>query len=140
MAATTTTTLQSVSPRAETALFGWPTKAFMQTATATALDCTLTPNTAAQVAAGGQAMCAVLYHITLSYSAAPAVSTLTVEDGTTVLWQAEISATGPFVYTFDFQQRPLRGSAGAVLHVKVGSAGGAVVQTISCLGDIINAN
>ncbi len=128
--ATTTTTLAAISGAAEVLLFGPPKTATIMTATATALDATLTP------AAGQIALCK---HLTLSYSAAPAVGVLTVEDGTTVLWQAEISATGPFLYDFDFSGSPLRGSRGAVLHAKVGSAGGAVVQTISFIGDLIKA-
>lgn len=128
--ATTTNTLAGISGAAEILLFGQPGYTVIHTATATALDATATPAATQQ---------ARLFHITLSYSAAPAVSVLTVEDGATVIWQAEISATGRFVYTFDFSQKPLRGSKGNVLHVKVGSAGGAVVQTISWTGDFIKA-
>ena len=132
--ATTTTTLQALSIAAEDRLAANPTKVFRDTATATALDATLTPNT------GQFAQVARLLRLTLSYSAAPAVSVLTVEDGSTVIWQVEISATGPFVYDFDFSNCPLRATAGAVLHAKVGSAGGAVVQTLSCIGDLQRQN
>ena len=128
--ATTTNTLAAISVQAEVALYGQPAFTVIHTATATALDATATP-------AAGQS--ARMFHLTLSYSAAPAVSVLTVEDGATVIWQAEISATGPFVYTFDFSAKPLRGTKGAVLHAKVGSAGGAVVQTISWTGDFVKA-
>lgn len=128
--ATTTNTLAGISGAAEVLLFGQPAFTVIHTATATALDATATP------AAGQQAR---LFNLTLSYSAAPAVSVLTVEDGSTVIWQAEISATGRFVYFFDFSAKPLRGTKDAVLHVKVGSAGGAVVQTISWVGDFIKA-
>jgi hypothetical protein len=64
---------------------------------------------------------------------------LTVKDDTTVIWQAEISATGPFVYVFDFSLKPLRGSKGAALSANVGSAGGSVVQTLSWTGDYMLA-
>jgi len=128
--ATTTSTLSGISGAAEVLLFGQPATTTIMTATATALDATLTP-AADQIAR--------IFYVTLSYSAAPAVSVFTIEDGTTVIWQAEISATGPFVYNFDFSQKPLRSSRGAVLHAKVGSAGGSVVQTISFSGDKIKA-
>jgi len=132
--ASTTTNLQAVAPDAYDRLGPNPTKVFMDTGTASALSATLTPGT------GQFAQIARLLRATLSYSAAPAVSVLTVKDGSTVIWQAEISATGPFVYDFDFARAPLRASAGAVLSVNVGSAGGSVVQTISCIGDIIRQN
>lgn len=128
--ATTTNTLAAISVQAEVALYGQPAFTCIHTATATALDAVVTP------AAGQQVR---MFHLTLSYSAAPAVSVLTVEDGATVIWQAEISATGPFVYTFDFSQKPLRSSKNAALHAKVGSAGGSVIQTISWTGDYAKA-
>lgn len=125
--ATTTNTLQPVSVVAERALYGQPGFTVIHTATATALSATFTPK--------GQDV-ARMFHLTLSYSVAPAVSTLTVKDGTTVIWQAEIpAAAGPYV--FDFSDKPLRGSAGAVLSANVGSAGGTVVQTISWTGDTL---
>ena len=129
--ATTTSTLAAVSPTAEVALYGQPQFTSLHTATATALSATVTPPNADQ-------QCR-MFHLTLSYSAAPAVSVLTVKDGTTVLWQAEISATGPFVYVFDFSLKPLRGSRGAALSANVGSAGGAVVQTLVWTGDYLKA-
>ena len=128
--ATTTNTLAGITGAAEVLLFGQPSVTVIHTGSATALDATLTP-AADQIAR--------FRHLTVSYSAAPAVSVLTVEDGSTVIWQAELSATGPFVYVFDFSGSPLRGSRGAVLHAKVGSAGGAVVQTISVIGDRLKA-
>ena len=128
--ATTTNTLAGISGAAEILLFGQPAFTVIHTATATALDATATP---------AATQSARMFHLTLSYSAAPAVSVLTVEDGSTVIWQAEISATGPFVYTFDFSAKPLRGTKGAVLHAKVGSAGVSVVKTISWTGDFIKA-
>ena len=126
--ATTTSVLSGISGAAEVLLFGQPATTTIMTATATALDATLTP-AADQIAR--------MRHLTLSYSATPAASTLTVEDGTTVLWQAEIATAGPHI--FDFSGSPLRGSRGAVLHAKVGSAGTTVVQTISFIGDKIKA-
>ena len=128
--ATTTNTLAAISGAAEILLFGQPHFSCLHTATATALDAVVTPAASQQVR---------LFHLTLSYSAAPAVSVLTVEDDTTVIWQAEISASAPFVNTFDFSAKPVRGSKGAALHAKVGSAGGAVVQTIAWTGDYIKA-
>lgn len=129
--ATTTTTLAPISAQAEILLYGQPAFTCIHSATAAALDAAVSVPVATQQVR--------MFHLTLSYSAAPAVSVLTVEDGTTVIWQAEISATGPFVYAFDFSQKPLRGSKGATLHAKVGSAGGAVVQTIAWTGDYIKA-
>jgi hypothetical protein len=124
-----TQTLSPVSLVAERALFGQPGFTVIHSATATILGATYTP-----VAANSMAR---MFHLTLSYSAAPAASTLTVKDGSTIIWQAEISATGPFVYVFDFSAKPLRGSNAAALSANVGSAGGAVVQTISWTGDEI---
>ena len=127
--ATTTNTLSSISVNAERALFGQPDFTVIHTATATAL--------AAQFVPTGQDI-ARMFSLCLSYSAAPAVSTLTVKDGTTVIWQTEISASAPFANFFDFSKKPLRGSAGASLTAVVGSAGGAVVQTLSWVGDVIH--
>ena len=132
--ASTTTTLVALSIPAEERLAANPTRSFVDTGTAAALSATLTPNT------GQFAQVARLLRATLSYSAAPAVSVLTVKDGTTVIWQAEISASAPFLYDFDFSNCPLRATAGAVLSVNVGSAGGAVVQTLSCIGDLQRQN
>jgi hypothetical protein len=127
--ATTTNTLSAIRLQAEVALYGQPTFTSIHTATASALSATVTaPNANQQVR---------MFHLTLSYSAAPAVSVLTVKDDTTVIWQAEISATGPFVYTFDFSAKPLRSSTGKALSANVGSAGGAVVQTLSWTGDYV---
>ena len=129
--ATTTTTLAAISPTAEIALFGQPQFTSIHTATHTALSATVTAPNADQ--------CVRMFHLTLSYSAAPAVSVLTVKDGATVIWQAEISVTGPFVYTFDFSQKPLRGSKGAALSANVGDAGVGIVQTLSWTGDYVKA-
>lgn len=104
--------------------FGAPDWSAIHTATATALACG---------PAGVQGQQHFATRVTLSYSVAPAVSTLTIKDGSTVIWQAEISATGPFVYDFVFE-RPLRASAGNDLTANVGSAGGAVVQTLILQG------
>lgn len=89
--------------------------------------------TATALSAGPAAVAQAQHYcakVTLSYSAAPAVSVFTIKDGTTVIFQAEISASAPFVNVFDFQKRPLRASIGAALTANVGSAGGAIVQTI----------
>jgi hypothetical protein len=129
--ATTTNTLQPVSVVAERALYGQPDFTVLHPATATALSA---------VAAGVSQKCLRMFKLVLSYSAAPAVSVLTVQDGTTVIFQAEISASAPFVYQFDFSAKPLRGSAGAALSAQVGSAGGSVVQTICWTGDTIPAS
>lgn len=96
------------------------------TATNGALDATVTP-------AAGQ--CVRLFYAELSFSAAPSgVLVFTIEDGSTVIWQTEISVSAPFRYVWDFSKVPLRGSVGAVLHGKVG-ASGAAVQTIMLLTD-----
>lgn len=109
---------------AERLAFGAPDWTLIDTATATALNAVL---------AAVQGVQHVLEHVTLSYSAATAVATLQVKDGSTVIWQAEIpAAAGPFI--FDFSKCPLRATTGASLSVIVGSAGGAVVQTISAIG------
>lgn len=109
---------------ADKLLFGMPDWSAIHSDTATALSC-------------GAAAVANEQHfatrLTLSYSAAPAVSVLTIKDGSVVLWQAEISATGPFVYDFEFK-RPLRARVGQALTANVGSAGGAVVQTLILQG------
>ena len=129
---TTTTTLQAVSIPAEHAFFGQPSVTVIHTATHTALSATLTPAT------GQYAMVARMFFCTLSFSAAPAtVLTFTVKDGSTVIFQAELSVTGRFVYHFDFSDKPLRGSAGAVLSANVGDAGVGIVQTISFAGDTV---
>lgn len=128
--ATTTLTLAPISGAAEILLFGQPTRTFFDTGTASALDATLTP-AADQIAR--------LFYLTVSFSAAPAAAVITVEDGTTVIWQANIGPTGPSLGHFDFSAKPLRGSRGAVLHIKVGSAGGSIVQTICGVGDLMRA-
>jgi hypothetical protein len=125
----TTNTLAPISPSAEKALFGQPNFTVIDTATAGALDAVATPPANSNKQAR-------MKYLTLSYSAAPAVSTLTVEDGSTVIWQAQIPAdAGP--YTFDFSEAPLRSTVNTALHAKVGSAGGAVVQAISWIGDFV---
>lgn len=125
----TTNTLAAASVAAETALFGQPDYTVTQTETAGAIDAVATPP-------AGSNKQARMKHLTLSYSAAPAVSILTVEDGSTVIWRCEIpAAAGPYV--FDFSGAPLRSTNGVALHAKVGSAGGSVVQTISWVGDFV---
>jgi hypothetical protein len=72
-------------------------------------------------------------HVTLSYDEAPAKSTLTVEDGSDVIWISLIpAAAGP--YDFDFSGSPLRGTTGAALHAKVSDPGGSVVACVSMIG------
>ena len=126
----TVSTLAAISAPAERALFGQPNFTAIDTGTATALDATVTAPANKQ---------ARMKYLTLSYSAAPAVSVLQVLAGASVIWQAEISATGPFVYNFDFSQFPLRGDIAGILTAKVGSAGGSVVQTLSWIGDYVKA-
>jgi hypothetical protein len=80
--------------------------------------------------AGVQHFC---QHVTLSYDEAPAKSTLTVEDGSDVIWISLIpAAAGPF--DFDFSGSPLRGSPGNALHAKVTDPGGSVVACVSMIG------
>lgn len=72
-------------------------------------------------------------HVTLSYDEAPAKSTLTVEDGSDVIWIAAIPASaGP--YDFDFSGSPLHGTPGNALHAKVTDPGGSVVACVSMIG------
>ena len=126
--ATTTIPLASISVNAERALFGQPDFTVLQTATATALSAAYTPS-AQDIAR--------LFKLCASFSAAPAVSVIQVMDGSTVIWQQDIpAAAGP--YQWDFSAKPLRASAGAVLSVTMGSAGGSVVQTICWTGDVIH--
>lgn len=75
-----------------------------------------------------------LKRVDLSFSAAPSDSTLTVKDGTTIIWQIGIPATGPLVYAFDFSGCPLQATEGAALSVNIGTPGGAVVATITAIG------
>lgn len=113
-----------VGPTADKLAYGMPDWSAIHSDTAAALSC-------------GPAAVANEQHfatrLTLSYSAAPAVSVLTIKSGSTVLFQVEISATGPFVYDFEFK-RPLRAAVGSALTANVGSAGGAVVQTLILQG------
>lgn len=123
-----TNVLAPVSLVAERAFFGQPDFTVVQTATNSALAATYTP------ADANHGQCRMFY-LTLSFSAAPtAPLTLTVKDGTTVIWQVEISVSAPFVQNFDFSARPLRASVGAALSANIG-ASGAAVQTISWSGD-----
>lgn len=129
--ATTTTNLAAVSVPAESRLYPQAQKVTQMTETNSALDATVTP---------GAGQCVRLFMAELSFSAAPsAVKVFTIEDGSTVIWQREISVSAPFVHVFDFSKVPLRGSAGAVLHGKV-AASGAAVQTIMLLTDIVQVS
>lgn len=75
-----------------------------------------------------------LAHATVSFSAAPAAGTIQVKDGTTVIFQVEFGAHITTPIDLNFETRPLRAAIGAALTVAVGSAGGAVVQTVSATG------
>lgn len=122
---TTSANLDALSASAEKAAFGFPAWTAIDTATAAALS-------AKTAAKARQQHC--LTHLTLSFSTAPSSAlTLTVKDGTTVIWQVEIS-TSTLVFTENFETRPLHASTNADLTVNVGSAGGSVVQTISTAG------
>jgi hypothetical protein len=75
-----------------------------------------------------------LTHAIVSFSAAPAAGTITVKDGTSVIFQVEFGAHITNAIDLNFEQRPLRATVGAALTVNVSSAGGAVVQTVSATG------
>ena len=80
-----------------------------------------------------------LTHFTVSFSAALAAPvTVTVKDGTTVIWQVEIGVLSS-TFTENFETRPLHASTNAALSVNVGAAGSGVVQTISAAGFSIMA-
>ena len=130
--AVTVSTLSPVSVVAERAMFGQPDFTVLQTATATALNATYTPARTNDIAR--------LFKLSITYSAAPAVGVFQVTDGTTVIWQGDISASPPFGAQVDFSAKPLRASPGAALGVTVGSAGGAVVQTICWTGDVLHSS
>ncbi len=72
-------------------------------------------------------------YITLSFSAAPSIGTLLVKDGTTVIWQCELSVS-QFFYHFDFSKRPLRNTAGASMTASIAAAGSGIVQTLCVVG------
>lgn len=128
----TTNTLAAIQPAAEVALFGQPAFTCIHTATHTALAASVSPPNATQ--------CVRMFRCDLSFSAAPsAAGTLTVKDGSTVIWQAEISTTGPFVYSFDFSAKPLRASKNAALSANLGDPGVGIVGTISWSGDYVAA-
>lgn len=85
------------------------------------------------VVAGAEGVQHFCQHVTLSYDEAPAKSTLTVEDGSSVIWQAAIpAAAGPF--DFDFSGSPLRAATGAAIHAKVTDPGGSVVACVTMIG------
>jgi hypothetical protein len=71
--------------------------------------------------------------LTLSFDVAPAAGTLTIEDGSSVIWQAAIPAAAA-VYDFDFSGRPLPCAIGAAAHGKVSDPGGSVVACITLIG------
>ncbi len=132
MAANVVTTLGVLQQlAAEKAAFGQPDWTLLDRGTASANACVVA---AVASAAGAPPVQHFVDRITLSYSAAPAVSTLQVLDGSTEIWAAQISATGPFVYDFDFSNKPLRNTAGASMTVGLTSAGGAIVQTVAVIG------
>lgn len=121
----TVRSLAATSPPAEKAAFGVPTWTMYDTATNTALS-------AIKAALAQQQH--YLTHVTLSFSAAPATAlVLTIKDGTTIIWQTEIS-TDVRTFTENFETRPLHASTNAALNIEVGAAGSGVVQTISASG------
>ena len=128
--ASTTNTLQPVSVPAEKALFGDPKYTVIDTGTNAALAATFTPS--------GNNAVARMFSVGYSLSAAPATAlTLTVKDGTTVIWQHEISVSAPFFGFFTFDKRPLRASVGAALSANIGAPGVGIVGTVCWEGDTI---
>lgn len=126
---TSLNTLSAISQTAEMALFGHPTVTFYETATNTALAATLTP---------GATQIPLLYHVCVSVSAdLSAAKVFTIKDGSAVLYQVEL-ATNFRTLVLDFQKRPIRGTKGTALTVNM-EASGAAVQTISCVGSLVQA-
>lgn len=115
--------LAGLLPAAEKAAFGWPTW--------TSLD-SQSSATATATKTGLAGYCHALTHITVSSSAAPSGAvTLTIKDGTTIIWQVEL-ATGVLTFTENFETRPLHASVGADLVASIGSTGS--TGTISMAG------
>lgn len=99
----------------------------------TAVDTNSNAATSANVVAvAGQQHFAT--HVTVSFSTVPATAlTLTIKDGTTVIWQVELSTTNT-IFTENFETRPLHASTNAALSANVGAAGTGVTSTISLAG------
>jgi hypothetical protein len=127
---TTTNALSPISVVGERAFFGQPRFTCIDTGTGTLLEATATPNADQQVR---------LFKLDVSFSANPLSVPIQIWDGTTLIWEARTSATGPWDYQFDFSKKPLRGSRGAALSVTVPSGGVAVVSTVSWDGDYVRA-
>lgn len=125
----TTNTLAPITIAAEKALFGQPDTSSTSLGTADTLV-SIQPVVAGKVNR--------VKRITCGYSAAPATHLLTVADGATTIWQAQIGTLHTLI-DLDFSLHPLRGSSGAAVTVSCGSAGGTVVQTLSVIGDTVAA-
>lgn len=121
----TTNQLADASRHAEKDAFQFPTWTVIDTGSNATL--------AASIGAKAQQQ-HFLTHFTVSFSAALAAAvTVTVKDGTTVIWQTEIG-TEVRIYTENFETRPLHASTNAALVVGVAAAGSGVTQTISMAG------
>lgn len=129
--ASVTNTLSPISATAERAWFGQPMFTVEDTGTGTLLTATATPRADQLVR---------IFKVNVSFSAAPGSIPIIIYDGdTTIIWQARTSATGKWVYHFDFSKKPLRGSRGNPVYVYVPSGGAAVVSTVSFDGDFVRA-
>lgn len=127
----TVDTLSAVAMQAERAYFDQPAFTTLDTGTNTQLVATATP--------GGDRIVRCL-SCTVSFSAAPDAGTqVSIQDGSTIIWQTEISVTGRFVVTYNFARKPLRSTRGTALSAVVSAAGAGVVQTVVFSGDYVRA-
>ncbi len=99
---------------------------------------TATPGALVAGPAGVAGVQHFLCYFCITYSAAPAIGIVTVKDGTTVIWQEDVSASAPFTIFRDFGKRPLRAAIGAALTINVATAGGSIVQTVNAAGFSVN--
>ena len=125
--ATVVTLAKAFNTAAEIASYGGPdftSLGFITAGTATAIV-TGTANT--QLFAD---------YVTVSYSLAiSAATTVTIKDGSTVIWTLQLGiTTGPTQYHFDFSHRPLRASSGANLSVDAGSGGTSNICAVMLVG------
>jgi hypothetical protein len=121
--------LSAISLAAEKALFGVPTATVVGIAATGANTATFTGKT-------GQQWC--LCDVSVSFAATTtAASTLTIKDGTTVIWQVELpTLTSPAPVVLSFAKRPLHASSAANLVIGLTSPG-AIASTISASGFLV---
>lgn len=128
---TQTNTLSPISLTAERSWFGQPMFTVKDTGTGTLLSASATPRADQLVR---------IFKLNVSFSISPNAIPIWIYDGdSTIIWQGMTSATGRYVYHFDFSKKPLRGSRGNVVYVITGSGGAANVGTVSFDGDFVRA-